>query len=123
MATKYTTMGANGFNHLRPSLGTQLTIQACKRGPSIIVEPKELRFGTKGSKCYFYGTKVLVKSIFTLLNQDTNHIFVLTFSVDSHFDLQISFLPFLVPILKNASHFGLCHYIKDEKCTRGKRKN
>ena len=123
MATKYTTMGANGFNHLRPSLGTQLTIQACKRGPSIIVEPKELRFGTKGSKCYFYGTKVLVKSIFTLLNQGRNHIFVLIFLGDFHFRLQILFLSFLVPNLKNASHFGLCHYIRDGKCTHEKRKN
>ena len=123
MATKYTTMGANGFNHLRPSLETQLTVQACKRGPSIIVEPKELRLGTKGSKCYFYGTKVLVKCIFTLLNRGRNHIFVFIFSGDSHFRLQILFLLFLVPLLKNASHFGFCHYIRDEKCTRDKRKN
>ena len=43
------------------------------------------------------------------------HILVPTFSGYSHFSPYILFLPLLVPILKNASRFGPCRYIKNEK--------
>ena len=61
--------------------------------------------------------------ILTPLFYSRNHIFVSTFSGDSHFSSQILFLPLLVPILKNASHFGLCYYIRDGKCTCDKQQN
>jgi len=35
--------------------------------------------------------------------------------------LRIFFLLLLITILKNASRFGPCRYIKNGKCTRGKR--
>ena len=41
------------------------------------------------------------------------HILVPTFSGYSHFSHYILFLPLLVPILKNASRFGPCRYIKN----------
>ena len=51
-------------------------------------------------KCvfFFYGEKPLL---------------VPTFLGDSHFSLYILFLPLLVSILKNASRFNPCYYIKN----------
>ena len=43
-----------------------------------------------------------------------------TFSGDFHFSPNILFLPLLVPILKNASHFGPYSYIRNGNCTAGK---
>ena len=40
-------------------------------------------------------------------------LLVPTFSGDSHFSPYILFFPLLVPILKNASRFGPCRYIKN----------
>ena len=40
-------------------------------------------------------------------------LLVPTFSGDSHFNPYILFLPFLVPILKNASGFYPCRYIRN----------
>ena len=37
-----------------------------------------------------------------------NHILVPAFSAYSHFSPYILFLPLLIPILKNDSHFGPC---------------
>ena len=46
-----------------------------------------------------------------LLNKCENHIFVSTFSCDSHFGLYLLFSPLLLPILKNAFHFSpFCQY-------------
>ena len=42
-------------------------------------------------------------------------LLVPTFLGDSHFSPYILFLPFLVPILKNASRFGPYHYIKNDE--------
>lgn len=47
-------------------------------------------------------------------------LLVPTFLGDSHFSPYILFLPFLVPILKNASRFGPYHYIKNGESWRGK---
>ena len=44
-----------------------------------------------------------------------------TFSGDSHFSPYILFLPLLVPILKNASRFGQCRYIRNGNYITGKR--
>ena len=49
------------------------------------------------------------------------YILVPTFSSYSHFSPYILFLPLLVPILKNASRFGPCRYIRNGKNWRGKR--
>ena len=49
-----------------------------------------------------------------------NHILVSTFSGDSHFNPYILFLPLLVFILKNASCFGPCRYIRNGESKRGK---
>ena len=46
---------------------------------------------------------------------------VLAFSGDSHFSPYILFLPLFVFILKNASRFGSCRYIKNGNCTADKR--
>ena len=48
------------------------------------------------------------------------HILVPTFSVYSHFSSYILFLPLLVLILKNASRFGSCRYIRNEESRYGK---
>ena len=40
-------------------------------------------------------------------------LLVPTFSGSSHFSPYISFLPFFVPILKIASRFGPCRYIRN----------
>ena len=48
-------------------------------------------------------------------------LLVHTFLVDFHFGNYILFLLLLVPILKNASHFGSCRYIRNGNCTAGKR--
>ena len=48
------------------------------------------------------------------------HILVPTFSGYSHFSPYILFLPLLVPVLKNASRFGPCRYIKNITKWRGK---
>ena len=41
------------------------------------------------------------------------HLLVSTFSDYSHFSPYILFLPLLVLILKNASRFGSCRYIRN----------
>ena len=43
------------------------------------------------------------------------YILVPTFSGYSYFSPYILFLPLLVPIMKNASHFGPYRYIRNEK--------
>ena len=45
----------------------------------------------------------------------------LIFSSDYHFSSYILFLSLLVPILKNASRFGQCRYIRNGESWRGKR--
>ena len=63
------------------------------------------------------------------LKQDPSHVKKLgekhllfpTFSGDSHFSPYILFLPLFVSILKNASRFGSCRYIKNGNCTADKR--
>ena len=42
-------------------------------------------------------------------------LLVPTFSGDSYFSHYILFLPLLVLILKNASHFGPCHNIRNRE--------
>ena len=49
------------------------------------------------------------------------HILVPTFLGDSHFSPYILFLPLLARILKNASRFGPCRYIRNGESCRGKR--
>ena len=68
----------------------------------------------------FYGLKVCV------LDPPQNFygkrsFLVLAFSDDSHFSHYILFLPLFVFILKNASRFGSCRYIKNGNCTADKR--
>ena len=68
----------------------------------------------------FYGLKVCV------LDPPQNFygekpFLILIFLDDSYFSPYILFLPFLVSILKNASRFGPCRYIKNGNCTAGKR--
>ena len=46
------------------------------------------------------------------------HILVPTFSGYFHFSFYILFLPLLVSILKNASRFGSCHYIRNREKQR-----
>ena len=53
--------------------------------------------------------------------QGEKPLLVSTFSGNSYFSSYILFLPFLVPILKNVSCFGLYCYIKNGKSWRDKR--
>ena len=65
--------------------------------------------------------KNLIKFLLFKKKKGEKLLLVLTFSDDSHFSPYILFLPFLVPILKNASRFGPCRYIKNRESWRGKR--
>ena len=47
-------------------------------------------------------------------------LLVFTFLGDSHFSPYILFLPLLVSILKNASRFGPCRYIRNREDWRDK---
>ena len=47
-------------------------------------------------------------------------LLVPTFSDDFHFSHYILFLPLLIPILKNASRFDPCRYIRNRNWTTGK---
>ena len=55
-----------------------------------------------------------------LFNLGEKHLLVPTFLGDSHFSPYILFLSHLVPILKNASRFSPCRYIRNEEIWRGK---
>ena len=56
-----------------------------------------------------------------LLNKCENHIFVSTFSCDSHFSLYLLFSPLLLPILKNAFHFSPFRQYPNGKVLGGRR--
>ena len=56
-----------------------------------------------------------------LLNKCENHIFVSTFSCDSHFGLYLLFSPLLLSILKNAFHFSHFRQYPNGKVLGGRR--
>ena len=61
------------------------------------------------------------KVCFWIKNQVKKSFLIPIFSGDSHFSLYILFLPFLVHILKNASRFSFCRYIRNGNYTTDKR--
>ena len=97
----------------------------CRIGP-ICAKPGRFASIRAKSYCISRQPKLVEKSRIRpklALNQAENLVKInflkkmaeITFSGDSHFGLQILFLPLLVHILKNASYFGHCRYIRNGK--------